>query len=375
MFGFGKKKIASLLGVDVGASGVKLVELSNEGGRARLLTYGYTERDANAVPLLEDPAAAGKLLADVWGASGAMGRRAVAALPLSQVFTAVIAIPSPKTQEAAKPILEVQARKLVPLPLEEMVLSWTFIDPVKKESVLKKEVGKVKKVEETGNQELATSKPEEQKNVRVLLSAAPKSLVSRYVEIFRAAKLELTALDLESFGLIRSLIGKDRSTVLLVDMGAVRTNLTVVEKGIPFFTRSVQIGGNAFTGALAKMLSVSESEAAQMKFDLAMSPLAPTVPDLVKQVFGELVNEVRYVFEQYKRQEFSDSKRVEKLILTGGSAHLPGIARFFVDALGVNAYVGDPWARVAVPEDVRLLLETVGPSLAIAVGLAMRENE
>jgi type IV pilus assembly protein PilM len=158
-------------------------------------------------------------------------------------------------------------------------------------------------------------------------------------------------------------------------MGAVRTNLTVVEKGIPFFTRSVQIGGNAFTKVLADTLGVDVSAAEQMKYDLAMSPAAGSVSQVVSQVFHELVNEIRYVCEQYKRQEFSDSKRVEKLILTGGSSHLPGLADFFVRSLGVNTYVGDPWARVSVPEDLRLLLESVGPSLAIAVGLAMREKE
>jgi Tfp pilus assembly PilM family ATPase len=95
---------------------------------------------------------------------------------------------------------------------------------------------------------------------------------------------------------------------------------------------------------------------------------------VVEKVFSQLVNEIRYVFEQYKRQEFSDNKRVEKIILTGGSAHLPGIAEFLTRSLNMNVNVGDPWARVIVPEDLRLLLDTIGPSMSIAAGLAMRNS-
>ena len=210
--------------------------------------------------------------------------------------------------------------------------------------------------------------------MRVLISAAPKSLVQSYVDIFKAAKIELQALDIESFGLIRSLIGKDKSTILLVDMGAVRTNLTVVENGIPFLTRSVQVGGMAFTQRLSKTLQISMEEAEQMKFDLAMGGDGVImVSQMISAVYGQLINEIRYVFEQYKRQEFSKNKGVEKIILTGGSAHLPGVVDFFVEALNLNTYVGDPWARVLVPQDLRLLLDTIGPSMSISVGLAMRE--
>ena len=372
---FGRKQSKSYLGVDIGASGIKLVELSGERGRARLLTYGFTDAIASmdAKMLIQDPARASVVLKELIKASGAQSRRAMVSLPVSSVYSSVIAIPEPKNQEEAKPLIEAQARKLVSMPLEEMVLSSTFVDPVKKETVLKKKIGKAGSRHPEPAEASPIEAPKKQKNVRVLISAAPRSLVQTYVEIFKGAGVELLALDIESFGLIRSLIGKDRSTILLVDMGARRTNLTVVEKGIPFFTRSVQVGGADFTQAVAKALRVEAKEAEQIKFDLAMSELSDVAPKLVSQVFGQLRNEISYVFEQYKLQELSDNKHVEKIILTGGSAHLPGMTEFFVSALNLNTYVGDPWARVVVPEDLRLLLDTVGPSLSIAVGLAMRD--
>lgn len=381
---FGRRQPKSLLGVDIGSSGIKVVELASESGRARLLTYGYTDSiPGQGTPLFQDTKKAVSVLNEILKTSGARSRRAIASLPVSSVFTSVIAIPEPKNQEDAMPLIESQAAKLMPLPIEEMVLSPTFIDAVKKENILKKEIGKKKSDDENDISKslaeldvvVAESENKKTRNVRVLISAAPKSLVQSYVDIFKGAGIELVALDLESFGLIRSLIGKDRSTVLLVDMGATRTNLTVVEKGVPFLTRSVQVGGVNFTKALSDSLSVSMEEAEQMKFDLAMSNMSDIAMQVVEKVFGQLVNEIRYVFEQYKRQEFSDNKRVEKIILTGGSAQLPGITEFFVKALNMNTHVGDPWARTIVPEDLRLLLDTIGPSMSIAVGLAMREAD
>lgn len=377
--------------MDIGASGIKLVELGSEQGRARLLTYGFTDDlpSADGTLLFQDAERAANVLKELMKTSGAQSRRAMASLPVSSVYSSVIAIPEPKNQEEAKPLIEAQARKLAPLPLEEMVLSSTFVDPVRRESILRKEVkgrkaGADAAIAETpeegrlpasGGETPEIKSPEKQKNVRVLISAAPRSLVAQYAEIFKRAGVELAALDIESFGLVRSLIGKDRSTILLVDMGARRTNLTVVEKGIPFFTRSVQVGGLDFTKAIATQLGVDMAAAEQMKFDLAMSGLSGLAPQMVEKVFGQLKNEISYVFEQYKRQELSDNKRVEKIILTGGSAHLPGMKEFFVRSLNLNTYVGDPWARVIVPEDLRLLLDTIGPSLSIAVGLAMRDLE
>ena len=379
---FGKKQPKSFLGIDIGSSGMKLVELANEHGRARLLTYGFTDNipDINGKVLFQDTAKATKVLKELLKTTGAKSRRAIVSLPVSSVYTSVIAIPEPKNQEEAGPLIESQASKLVPLPIEDMVLSPTFIDSVKKESVLKKEVGKKKGEEEEKKTSdldvvLAEKAKKKTRNVRVLISAAPRSLVQSYVDIFKGAGVELDALDIESFGLIRALIGKDRSTVLLVDIGAMRTNLTVVEKGIPFLTRSVQVGGVNFTKALSDSLGVSMEEAEQMKFDLAMSNMSGIATQMVDKVFGQLINEIRYVFEQYRRQEFSDNKKVEKVIVTGGSAHLPGMTDFFVRSLNLNTYVGDPWARVVVPEDLRLLLDTIGPGMAISVGLAMRDLE
>jgi type IV pilus assembly protein PilM len=200
--------------------------------------------------------------------------------------------------------------------------------------------------------------------------------VQKYIEIFKRAKLELSALDTESFALIRSLIGKDKSSILLVDMGSSRSNITIVEKGIPFFTRSVDMGGRKMTQSLMQQMGLEEEDAEQMKRDLSHgNSSSPSLPKAFEGFLEPLLNEMHYSLEHYIAMDVRENHEVEKVILTGGSAHLPGIATYFANALNLNVYIGDPWARLLYPEDLRPVLHEIGPRLSVAIGLAMRENE
>ncbi len=372
LFGGSAKK--SFLGVDIGAGGIKVVELLNEKNRARLMTYGYSERRAGdlSAPPLEHPKETAELLTKVCKQAKTGSVRAVAALPLSSVFSAVISVPREKDEKLVKEAINAQARKLTPMPLEEMVTYSTFIDP------LKEKESKDAKAAKAPSQ--AGEAPKKKDSVRVLVTGSPKSLVQKYIEIFKLAKLELQALDTEGFALIRSLVGKDKSTVMLLDIGSSRTNMTIVEKGIPYLTRSINVGGGTVTQKIASQLSISEEEAERMKHDLGTMPIAESaaaggMPAMLESVAMSLVGEIRFAIDLYSRMEFTDSKRVEKIIITGGSAHLPRLPQYLSQVLNMNVYVGDPWARVIYPEDLRPVLDEVGPRLAVAVGLAMRDIE
>ena len=129
---------------------------------------------------------------------------------------------------------------------------------------------------------------------------------------------------------------------------------------------------------IATQLSISEEEAERMKHDLGtMAPGGSVsmggMPSLLESAVLPMVNEIRYAIEVYGRMDTADSKRVEKVIITGGSAHLPKLADYLSQTLNMNVYVGDPWARVIYPEELRPVLDEVGPRLSVAVGLAMRD--
>lgn len=366
---FGGKKVHTYLGVDVGTSGLKVVELSNEKGRAKVMTYGYSERQPGQPVFspFDDPKGTGERLAALCKKSGVRGTKVMAALPLSSVFSTIVSVPKRKHEKEMQPLVDAQVAKLTPIPVSEMVTSTTYIDGVKGV----KGVDGVKGSEE---------KIKSSDHVRVLVTGAAKSLVQKYIEIFKAAKLDLTALDTESFALVRSLIGKDKSPIAILDMGGASTSVTIVERGVPVLTRSINIGGNNVTKRIMDQMSVSEAEAEQIKQDLtSVVGTAPGgiggLPAVLDAVMQPLLTEIRYSFQLYAGMELCEYKKVEKIVVSGGSSHLPRVVEFLKESLNMNVYRGDPWARVVFPEDLRPVLDEIGPRMAVSIGLAMREIE
>ena len=204
-------------------------------------------------------------------------------------------------------------------------------------------------------------------------------MVSKYTAVFKQAGLELVSLETEAFALIRALIGKDRSTAMIVDIGAIRTNIIIVENGIPYVTRSLDMGGVTLTKAMAKALSMDLKNAEQMKCDIkSVSTLYPGegLPKIFETSIAPMLTELQYSMNLYVGHgDQRTGKSIEKIILTGGSSALPALASFFSKQLNIKVYVGDPWARIVYPDELRPVLEEIGPRFAVSAGLAMRDIE
>lgn len=364
---FGSSKQKTFLGVDIGGSSVKVVELANEKGRARLMTYGYLELPTQdgGDALLDQPKKAGDLLAQVCKESDVKASQAMTALQTANVFSTILSLPKSKDPKQFKPLIDVELGKLAPLPVSEMITYSTMIDGEKKE------------VEKSGSQEVKKGEDKKDKYTRVLVTGAARTLVQKYIDVFKVAKLNLQAIDTESFALIRALIGKDKGAIMILDMGSRRTNLFVVEKGIPFVARSINIGGDTVTRRIVEQMKVSEEDAERAKRDLGIAGNAGVngLPKILEPIMQPIVNEIRFAFQLYANMELTEIKRVEKIILTGGSSHLPHVPEYLSETLNMNVYRGDPWARIVYPKDLQVVLEEIGPRMAVAVGLAMREMD
>lgn len=383
---FGGPKKNSFLGVDIGTGGIKVVELLVEKGRARLMTYGYSELrpDEAGVSPFDDPKRTGEILGKICRQAGVESGRAIAALPLSSVFSAIISVPPQKDDRLMKEAINQQVRKLTPMPLEEMITYSTFIDErktAKPEPAKPKEKGQAPVAPAAPQVPRYAAVPEVKKEyVRVLVTGAAKSLVQKYIDIFKSAKLTLEALDTEAFAMIRSLVGKDKSSILVLDIGHLRSNIVISEKGIPFLTRSINVGGATVTKKLVEQLGLPLEQAIQMKMDIGTmveggATSAGGLPTVLESVMQPVLNEVSYSLGLYAKMDVTDKKKVEKIVVTGGSAHLPHIADYLSAKLNLNVYVGDPWARVVYPDELRPVLDEIGPRMSAAVGLAMREME
>jgi len=370
-------KKQNYLGVDIGGGSLKVVELKPVGNRPQLVTYGYVDESYNIIKD-DTPEARQEIanhLRELLKQSRVTSSRAVSALPSFSVFSSIINLPAMARKDLISAV-RWEAKKFVPIPLEEMILDWEVLKepgqiiPGSRTDDNKEKDSKVKD-NKTADKE---AKPETAKgNLKVLLTAAPKNLVNRYVELFKEVGLQLVGLETESFALERSLVGNDLSPVMVVDLGSRSISIIIFSAGVPTLNRSIDVGGRSVTKGLAEAMGLSELQAEQYKRDMSISlekePLEK-LPRPVAYLINSLINEMRYILNIYQNQS---RQPISKVIVTGGSCFVAGLTDYIYNIFNIKAFIGDPWARVIHPVDIDAMLKELGPRFAVSVGLAMRE--
>lgn len=395
------------LGIDIGTDSVKIVELKKEDGQPTLVTYGVAE---DSIDIVRDTSyeSTTKIVAVINNAverARISSRTTIAALPTFSVFSSILSLPSMPSKDLAQAV-RWEAKKFVPMPLEEMILDWKLLKTLEElqqergtsslsdradsaASAADNSSADSSATEKTSNQSSVPDptkpisqldKDSEQKPVqskfkksaylRVLITAAPKALVSRYVEIFKQCGLVLGSLETEAFALARSLIGKQRGSVMIVDIGSITTDIVIIEDGIPILNRSIDVGGKTLTNSIAQSLHIDVSRAEQFKRDIGIGPdSGSAIPRVMEQTMQPILQEINYSHNLYISQT---NQPVEKIVLTGGSALLPAMDVYLARVTNINTYLGDPWSRLRYPEELRPVLEEVGVRLPVAIGLALK---
>ena len=355
-------KQVSYLGIDLSPDSIKLVELVSENGKPKLVTYGYTESKSDVLKgdFVNNKNLTATLLKELADRAKVTTNLAAAALPISLVFSTVIKLfnlPKKDIDNKAriKSLLAEELKKILPRPLEEVVFDFNVI--------VDEDVEKA-----ASGQKLAV--------VRFLVTASTNEVVKKYLDIFKQANFQLTNLDIESFALVRSLVGVDRSLILLVDIGENLTTLSIVNYAMPILNRTINYGGSIITKTIADNLNISIAEAENYKLDLAImmqQQSMTTYPKIIEDALAPLVTEIRYLLKTYYEQ-MGQQKILDKVVLTGGGCLLGNfLDRYLTNTLNLRAYVGDPWARIVYPEELRPVLLEIGPRFAVALGLAMRD--
>jgi len=386
----------SYLGIDIGTSSIKMVELENYKDQAKLKTYGYAEVSTNV--LRGNIERNNQLVADyinkIAQKSKSQTRQVVAALPTFSVFNFIINLPPMPRKDLASAI-KWEAKKFIPVPIEEMILDWKILNKKKIDDLSKKgeidisgkkdskmdveakkpESDEPSKNDDGKNPDLEVVEyrsKQSDKNYRILLTAAPKNLVARYIDIFKRAKFNLLSLETEAFAMARSLIGNDMSTVMIVDIGATTADICIIEQGVPILNRGIDTGGEFITKTIMNSLNVNQERAEQFKRDFGLSDVGgyKNVPDVIQKSLNSIINEIKYVFEIYQRQ---GTAKIDKIVLTGGSSFLPNLPNYLSELLDLPVVIGDPWDRVIYPLDLKPILQEIGPRMSVAIGLAMRD--
>ncbi len=211
------------------------------------------------------------------------------------------------------------------------------------------------------------------KNDEVLLIATQKEIVNDYLEIFKICRLQPIALENESMSLARALIEEKEKVILIVDIGANMTSLALFdEKGLRL-SFSMEIAGNKFTEAISEKLKIALKEAEDIKKKIGLNSKIKgekVVPILEKEVL-EIIEEIKRI-EGYFEQK--TGKKIEKIILTGGSALLPYLPDYLSENLEKEVVVGDPWAKIDIDisKEKEYFKESDSILYSTAIGLALR---
>jgi len=362
-------KSKNKVGIDIGTSSIKIVELSKDGGRFKLENYGFFELES----IEEALSVAGSLvkshvarLSDndlAWGIkeifkrSKMSARDAVASLPSFSTFATTVTMPYLSEKDMAKTI-GFEARKYVPLPLDDVVLDWSIINIAANGNP---------QPGDSGLQPVSAKPP----TVEVFLVAVPKQETERYKSIMKNASLNLRALELENAALIRALVGNDLSSLAIINIGGRSTSILIVDTGFERVSHNYEIGGFEITRSISKSLNVSLKRAEELKRSFGLKDAENNV---IHQAMSSLIDMMAFETKKtiHSYEELKKTK-IGRVLLVGGLANMPNFADYFGAKLGMPLTLGNSLARVVIPKELEGLQGELNSTFAIAIGLAMRE--
>lgn len=354
-----QQKSKSVLGVDIGSSSLKVVQLHKEKGQAVLETYGELalgpyggsqvgqSTNLSAEQITET-------LKDLLRESKVTTTSVGVSIPFARSLLTLVSLPYRKNPEEQKTVIELEARKYIPVPLSEVQLDW-FIVP--------------KAAPTQFGQEDIKAGPKGE-NVDVLLVAVHNDELTLLQNIVAGAGLTASFYEIEIFSTIRATVDDPVKPVMIIDVGAASTKTYVVEHGVVALSHAINTGSQDITRAIAISGNVSLHDAEALKKREGLGDGgALGSPEIV---FSRIFSEVRRVVMQY---ETMHKKAVTAIILTGGGGVTKELNRYAKDVFSIDVHVADPFSKTAAPAFMRPVLEEIGPEFAVAVGLALRKLE
>ena len=347
-------KSESALGVDIGTSSMKVVQIKKEKERAVLETYGEIAvgpyKNANvgqATKLTKEKAV--EVLKDVLREANVKSKKAVVSIPLNASFITVIDLPLLEGKDP-KDIIQMEARRYVPLPITEVEIDW-WVLPESSEAEVAQVSGK--------------------KTSKVILVAIHKNIIKEYTSVVSSAGLEVVALEIESFSVIRSIVSNESAPVVVMDFGASSVKIAIVDGGVMRAAHSIAKGSQDLTLALSRSMGVDFSRAEETKREIGLSnlPEHKEIVSVISPILEHVFSESNNFIKNYQRKE---RRAVARVVLTGGGALMNGLVDFAVKRLGLEASLADPFSKTDYPVFLAGALKESGPTFSVSAGLALR---
>lgn len=364
MFNFIFKKNI-FLGIDIGTASIKVVEIKLVEGQPVLSNYAWMSLGADTIGKRDIDseyffATLPICLKRIVKKAKISGKNTYVALPAFGGLITLIDFPEMADADMEQAI-KFEAHKYIPTSLDEVVISWEIVE--RKERATSLAEGK-REVEN----ELGTEKNNPKGTVKVLLVAASRKKVERYEKMIKTSGLKLKSIDIETFSVVRSLVGNDPGSFMIVDIGARSCNIILVEKGIIRINRNIEAGGLEMTKTVASSMGIDleRAEALKISGNNFFSP-----ESAISFFTLELITEeVERIIHSYAKD--SGKSMIDEIILSGGTSKMVGLSDYFSSKLKIKTIVGNPFARVSYDSKLGPAISGIQNSFSVAVGLALK---
>ncbi len=337
------KRTSDTLGVDVGSSAVKVVQLAGDTRHASLVALGTAPLPPEVIAegTIKDPPTVVETIKEAVARAGVRSKEAAIGVSGRELIIKKVQIPEVPAKEL-RDAVQLEAEHHIPFAIDEVFLDYHVVS-------------------------------RQQGTMELILVAVKKSKVQEYVGVVEEAGLNVVVVDVDGFALGNQYElnhPDDAEAVALIDIGASVMTTNVLRAGTSIFARDIPFGGNNYTHAIAQHLKVpfEQAEAAKLGQDVGI-PWESLVPAL-ETVSRDLSLEVQRTFDYFAST--AESERIGRIVLAGGCALLPGLTDYLSSTWGIPVEVARPFAAIDVPDTYADVVSASSPTLAVAVGLALR---
>ncbi|HVU06661.1 MAG TPA: type IV pilus assembly protein PilM [Candidatus Paceibacterota bacterium] len=361
--GLSKNTGQSVLGIDIGSSSIKVVQLRKKGGKATLETYGelalgpYAGVEIGRATNLPNEKIV-EALRDLLKESNVTTRSCGISIAAASSLLSFIRMPDMDQKQLAT-MIPIEARKYIPVPIAEVALDWW---------VIPKEESSFSEFEKAP----ASGAAPQDKGVDVLLVVIHNDVLNRLNQISQSAEVAASFYEIEIFSSMRSVVDQGLESVMVFDMGAGSTKLYVIERGILRASHTINRGSQEITLALSRSLGSSIGDAEHIKRTIGLSsePDNQNIKEVITLNLDYIFSETNRVIGSYERKY---NKSISKVILTGGGSLLKGFLDLARVKFQTEVVLGDPFGKTESPAFLEPVLRTAGPEFAVAIGIALRK--
>lgn len=354
----------SVLGIDIGSSAIKVVQISRKNGHAVLETYGelalgpYAGKGIGEATNLP-PEKMVEALKDMFKEKevNITSKLCGIAIPFSSSLMAVIEMPVMPQKQLAE-MIPLEARKYIPVPISEVALDWYIIPKDKNTEPPAVGMSGIKPAPVTPKLE-------------VLVVALHNDTINRYRDMVQKTDLEVSFFEIEIFSTMRSILDNEINPILIIDMGATSTKIYIVERGILRSSHMINRGSQNITDELSKSLGISVTDAEFLKREKGLEGEIHGIKtkDVITFTLNYIFSEANHVVLAYQKKY---NKNVSSVVLVGGGSALKGVVDIAKVNFQTEVIAGNPFEKVVAPAFLEKVLKETGPEFAVAVGVALR---